>query len=94
MAIDEVIDVQQVVVLNLSDARAGAGHPLHRLVVTADVVESLGREDLQRRRQREVVRSAKLRLIDYALSAGAEQLEELQVIGPAEPPLAENLLIL
>ena len=94
MAIDEVIDVEQVVVLNLGDAGRRAGHALHRLVVAADVVEPLGREDLERRRQREIVRAAQLGLIDDALAAGAEQLEQLQVVGPVQPPLGENVLVL
>src|SRR5438874_4097158 len=94
MAIDEVIDVEQVVVLNLSNAGRSAGNALHRLVVAADIVEPLRREDLQSGRQRKLIRPAQLGLIDDALPAGAEQPEQLEVVRPAQPPLRENILIL
>jgi hypothetical protein len=94
VTIDEVIDVEQIVVLDLGDAGRGAGHALHGFVVAANVVEPLRREDFQRRREREVVGAAQLRQIHDALAAGTEQLEELQVIGPVQPPLAQDFLVL
>ena len=46
-AIDPVVDVQQVVLLDLGHAGGHLGHAAHRLVVGAIVFVAFGREDLQ-----------------------------------------------
>ena len=55
VAIDPVVYVQQVVLLDLGDLGGHVGHAAHRLVVGAIVFVAFGRKDLQGHRQREVV---------------------------------------
>ena len=46
-ALDEVLHVEQVIVLNLGDAGADLGHPLHRFAVASFVLEILGRKEFE-----------------------------------------------
>ncbi len=50
VAIDKVLDIEQVVLLDLRDTRGHRCHPGHRLVVGLFVFEPLGRKELDRHR--------------------------------------------
>ncbi len=92
-ALDEVVDVEQVVLLDLGHAHRDVGNAGHGLVVAAGVFVAGGREDFQGHRQREVVGPPPLAQVDHPLSAGAEAAREVQVLGPAHPLAADDRFI-
>jgi len=69
MAVDPVVDLQQVVLLDLGDVGRDLGDPAHRLVVKTFVFVVLRGEDLQRYRQGEAVGPAPLAEINDPLPA-------------------------
>ena len=92
-AIDPVVDVEQVVLLDLGHAGGDLGHAAHRLVVGPLVFVAFGREDLQGHRQRETVGAAPLAEIHHALPARAQQAHQPMVLGPAQTLLVDDLLV-
>ena len=93
-ALDEVLHVEQIIVLNLGDPRADLGHPLHRFAIAPLIGESLGRKELERDRQREVIGPAALARVDDALPALAEHAPQTQVLGPAQLRLLDQAKIM
>ena len=92
-AVDPVLHVQEVVLLDLGDVGGDLGDASHGLVVRPLVFVVFGREDFQGHGEREAVGPAALGEIHDALAAGAEQAEEPMVLGPALPALAEDRAI-
>ena len=92
--LDEILHVEQVVVLNLGDAAGDRRHPLHRLAVVPLVGESLGRKELERDRQREIVAAAPLAEIDDPLAAGPQQPPQSQMLGPPQLRLRNEFQIM
>ena len=70
--------------------RADLGHPLHRFAVAPLVGKPLGREELERDRQREVVAAPPLAEVDDALAAVAQQPPQPQMLGPAQLGLVRS----
>ena len=92
-ALDEVLHVEQIVVLDLGDLRADGGHPLHRLAVGPLIGKPLGRKELEGNRQREVVGSAALAEVDDPLPAAAEHPAQPQMLGPTQLLLLDELQV-
>ena len=92
-AVDPVVNVEQVVLLDLGHAGGDLGHPAHRLVVRPLVFVAFGREDFQRHRQREVVGAAALGQIDHALPARAQQAHQPMVLGPTQALFIEDAAV-
>jgi hypothetical protein len=92
-AIDEVVHVQQVVLLNLRHAGGNFSDSLHRRVVGPGIVIACRREDFQCDRQSEVIRAAPLAQVNHALSAGTQAAGQPQVLGPAHSLAVEHFLI-
>ena len=93
VAVDPVVDVQQVVLLDLGDVGGDLGDAAHRLVVGALVLVGLGREDLEGHRQREVVGAPTLGEIDDPLPARAQPANQPVVLGPTETFLVDDRLV-
>jgi hypothetical protein len=93
IAVDEVLHVEQVVVLDLRHAGRDVGDAGHRLVVLARRGKPLRRKDLQRHGERERVGSAPFGEIHHALAAAAQQAAEPMVRRPVETPLVEDALV-
>ena len=92
-AIDPVVDVEEIVLLDLGDVGGDLGHAAHRLVVGAIIFVAFRREDLQRHREGELVGPAPLAKINHSLPARAQQPEQLMVLRPAQALFVQQRLV-
>ena len=90
IAIDPVMHVQQVVLLDLGDVRGHDRHAAHGLVVGAVVFVALGREDLQGHGEGEIVGAAPQAEVHDPLPARSEHPHQPVVFGPTQPLLVEH----
>ena len=93
MAVDEVVNVDQIVLLNLSDAHRDAGHAGHRFVVLHGIVVVARRENFEGNRQRETISPAAFGEIDHALATFAEHAGQAMVSRPVEPLFEQNFVV-
>ena len=82
--LDPVVNVQQVVVLDLSDVGGDLGDALHGRLVRAIVLAAIRRKDFDRDRQREAVGAAAFRQIDDALPTRPQHSVQMMMGRPAK----------
>jgi hypothetical protein len=87
------MDVEQVVVLNLSDTGRNASHTRHRLGVRTRIFEARRRENLQCDRHGELIGTAKFAQINHALSARPKQSQKHVVRRPVQLSIAQNVVV-
>jgi len=92
-AVDPVVDVEEVVLLDFGDARGDRGHAAHGLIVGAFVFVAFGGEDLDGNGKGEIVRPAAFTQVDYALAARTERANQVMMLGPTEPLLLDDRTI-
>ncbi len=93
VAVDEVVHVEQVIVLDLSHVSGDVGNATHRFVVGPVIVVSIGGKDFDRYGQRETVCSAAFREVDDALTAGTEHPFQVMVRSPVQTLVGNDVLV-
>ena len=93
IAIDEVMDIQQIILLDLCDLRGNPRHAGHRFIVGMLGRKRFGRKYFQRYRQCEVVGPAALGQIDHALAAFPKLPKKAMVFSPTESLMGNQFLI-
>src|SRR5690606_8161181 len=84
IALDKVLHVEQVVVLNLCHPATDLGDTTHGVGIVAFVEIALGRKELKGHGKREFIGPPPLAEIHGPLPTRAEQAAESQVTGPGQ----------
>src|ERR1019366_778907 len=93
VALDEVVQIEQVIVLDEGDARGNLSDSAHVGQIALDVAVAFRREDFERDRQAKAVGTVTFAEIDDALAPLAEDAYFLVLCRPMDRGAAQQLIV-